>query len=494
MIMSNSASNNVEISNKAKLWQIAFFTLNNTSTNLHAFILAFVTYYATGIAGLAVMIISSVLMAARLFDGVIDPAIGYIIDKTESKFGKYTPLIVLGNIISAGTIIIIYTVTHMLPESMQFIFFTAMLIINKIGYSLQASVTKAGQTVLTNHPKQRPLYAIFDSIYNIGVFTGGQIFVSNSLIAKHGNFTLPLFMELNSYGLIVSGICAVLAIAGIWSRDKKEFYGLAEEGTKTTLREYWGVIKGNRPLQMLSISASFDKLAMGIARYNVVGVMFFGILLGDYTLSGTVGMITIVPTLLITFYVVNIARKTGLKKSYVTSAWIGILSFAALIALFLLIDNPSAISLKDIGFTTILFLVLYSIAIGFANIPTTLVVPMIADVSDYETHKSGRYVPGMLGTIFSFIDSLVSSLAPTIVGAVVAIIGYKTKFPEVGDALTTPLFVTTLVLAFGIPALCLIVSITAMRFYNLDAKRMEEIQKGIAQKKAKVKKDEIAAS
>jgi hypothetical protein len=138
---------------------------------------------------------------------------------------------------------------------MQFIFFTAMLIINKIGYSLQASVTKAGQTVLTNHPKQRPLYAIFDSIYNIGVFTGGQIFVSNYLIAKHGNFTLPLFMELNSYGLIVSGLCAVLAIVGIWSRDKKEFYGLAEEGTKTTLREYWGIIKGNRPLQMLSISA-----------------------------------------------------------------------------------------------------------------------------------------------------------------------------------------------------------------------------------------------
>ena len=52
----------------------------------------------------------------------------------------------------------------------------------------------------------------------------------------------------------------------------------------------------------------------------------------------------------------------------------------------------------------------------------------------------------------------------------------------------------SLVLAFGIPARCLIVSITSMRFYNLDAKRMEEIQKGIAQKKAKVKKDEIAAS
>ncbi|MBT2738344.1 MFS transporter [Bacillus sp. ISL-7] len=479
--------------NRAKLWQIALFTLNNTSTNLHLFVLGFVTYYATGIAGLAVMMISSVLMAARLFDGIIDPAIGFIIDKTESKFGKFTPLIVLGNIISAGTIIVIYNVTHLLPESAQFLFFTAMLIVNKIGYSLQTSVTKAAQTVLTNNPKQRPLYAIFDGIYNAGIFTGGQIFVASYLVAKHGGFKLPLFTELNSYGLILSAVFAVLAIVGIWSKDKKEFYGLAEETTKTTVREYWSVVKGNRPLQLLSLSASFDKLATSISRYSVVGVMLFGILLGDYALSGKIGLITLVPTLLITFLVVGVARKTGLKKSYVTSAWIGTLSFLGLIALFLLIDNPSAISLDNIGVATILFLVLYSLAIGFASIPTTLVVPMIADVSDYETNKSGRYVPGMMGTIFSFIDQLVSSLAPTIVGAIVGIIGYTSKFPEVGEALTQPLFVVTLLLAFGLPALCLTVSIAAMKFYKLDQKEMEKIQAGIAEMKAKGKNIDTAA-
>ncbi|MGM0876211.1 MAG: MFS transporter [Bacillota bacterium] len=474
--------------NSAKLWQIGFFTLNNTSTNLHLFILGFVTYYATGIAGLAVMIISTVLMAARLFDGIIDPAIGFIIDKTESKFGKFTPLIILGNIISAGTIVIIYNVTHLLPESFQFIFFTAMLIVNKIGYSLQTSVTKAAQTVLTNNPKQRPLYAIFDGIYIAGIFTGGQIFVSSYLIGKHGGFNMELFTELNTYGLILSGIFGLLAIVGIWAKDRKEFYGLAEETTNTSLREYWQVIKGNRPLQMLSISASFDKLATSLLRHPVVGVMLFGILLGDYALSGTIGLITLIPTLLITFTVVGIARKTGLKSSYVKSAWIGLLSLIGLIALFLIIDDPTTISLNNnIGIATVLFLVLYSLAVGFASIPTTLVVPMIADVSDYETNKSGRYVPGMMGTIFSFIDQLVSSLAPTIVGAVVGMIGFTSKFPEVGDALTTPLFVVTLILAFGLPALGLVVSLIAMKFYKLDDKRMEEVQKGIAEIKNKGK-------
>lgn len=489
--MSRKVSETVENYHKAKMWEIAFFTLNNASTNLHMFVLGLVTYYATGIAGLAVMLISTILMVARVFDGVIDPIIGYVIDKTESRFGKFAPLIIIGNIISGVSIVCVYFLTHLLPDSMQFIFFVTMLIVNKIGYSLQTSVTKAAQTVLTNDPKQRPLYAIFDVIYT-GIFlTGGHFVVSNFLVPKHGGFTLSFFKELNIYGLILSLIFAVLAIIGIRSKDKKEFYGLAEETINTSLREYWGVIKGNRPLQMLSLSASFDKLATSIASYSVVGVMLYGILLGDYALSGQIGLITLIPTLIISVIAFGIARNAGLKKSYVITAWVGMLSFLGLIVLFLLTD-PATVSLKSIGIPTILFLVLISLANGFSRVPTTLVVPMIADVSDYETHKSGRYVPGMMGTIFSFIDQLFSSLAPAIVGAVVGIIGYTAKFPEIGEALTTPLFVVTLVLAFGLPAVCLMVSIIMMKFYKLDQLKMEEVQRGIAEMKANGYKDDIA--
>lgn len=71
--------------NTAKLWQISLFTLNNTSTNLHLFVLGFVTFYATGIAGLAVMVVSSLLMAARLIDGVIDPAMAILLIKQRGN-------------------------------------------------------------------------------------------------------------------------------------------------------------------------------------------------------------------------------------------------------------------------------------------------------------------------------------------------------------------------------------------------------------------------
>ena len=34
---------------------------------------------------------------------------------------------------------------------------------------------------------------------------------------------------------------------------------------------------------------------------------------------------------------------------------------------------------------------------------------MTADCADYEVYRSGRYVPGLMGTLFSFVDKLISS-------------------------------------------------------------------------------------
>ncbi|WP_010677489.1 MFS transporter [Bacillus timonensis] len=474
--------------NRAKIWQIGFFTFNNTATNVYLFLIGFLSYYAAGIAGLAVVLVGTLLGFARFFDGLIDPSIGWIIDKTESKFGKFRPLMVIGNIVTALSVVLIF-ITHLMPEPARIAFIIFALVVHKIGYSLQTSVTKAAQTVLTNDPKQRPLYMIFDGVYNAIVFTGGQIYVASYLIKKYGDFTLPLFTELVITVIILSAILTTLAVIGISSKDRKEYYGLGEDTVETSsIREYWKVIKGNRQLQLLTLSASTDKLATSLMRESVVTVMLFGILLGDYALSGTISAAILVPGLLVTFFVTWLARKTGLRKAYLTSAYLGMFGLLAYIPFFLLLDDTTtAVSMESIGFATIMFMLLRILSQSFGGAPTTLVVPMIADVSDYETSKSGRYVAGMFGTIFSFIDQLVSSLAPIIVGFVVAAIGFKDAFPTVNDALTTPLFTATLVLAFGIPAVCLLISIVTMHFYKLDSKTMEGVQEKIAKAKANKK-------
>lgn len=477
----------------AKLWQIGFFTLNNTATNMYMFILAFVSYYATGIAGLTVVAISTILTFMRVFDGITDPIIGFIIDKTESKFGKFRPMMIIGNIILAGSILIMYNFTHLLPESLQMLFFILIYAIYIVGYTMQTACTKAAQTVLTNDPKQRPLFAVFDGVNNTLLLTGGQIFVASYLVAKHGGFTMSLFTELNTYAIIFGFVFTALAVLGIAGKDQKEFYGLADLTVQTKFRDYWPILKGNRPLQMLIIAASSDKLTLSVLRHAVVVVMLFGILLGDYELSGTISMIIIIPTLIITFVGVAYARKTDLKKAFVISTWIGLISFAALVVFLFTIDT-TAISLSNMGLATIGFIILYTLGMAFGSLPTALVNPMIADVSDYETFKSGRYVPGMIGTLFSFVDKLISSLAPALVGVAVATIGFKDEFPTIEDELTTSLFGMTIFLAFGIPVLGWIASLVAMKFYHLDSKKMAEIQTSIADVKEKAEQAKAAAA
>ncbi|MCQ6275645.1 MFS transporter [Bacillus sp. V3B] len=455
------------------------------------FVMLFVSYYATGVAGLAVVLISTILTAMRLFDGVTDPIIGFVIDKTETKFGKFRPLMVIGNIILAVSVVVMYQFTHLIPESFRLIFFVAIYGVYIIGYTFQTACTKGAQTVLTNNPKQRPLFSVFDSTYNAILFTGLQVVVASYLVPKHGGFTLNLFTEITTYAIIVSGIFTALAVVGVWEKDRKEFFGLGANTVKTKFRDYLPILKGNRPMQMLVIAASTDKLANTIKQQPALPIMFFGILIGDYTLSGTMGLVTIIPTLIITYIGLGIARKRGLKRSFVGGTWLSIFTAVIMIAFLLTID-PTNISMGNFGFATIAFIVLYSLMKGFESLTGNMVIPMIADCADYETYKSGRFIPGMLGTVFSFVDKIISSFAATMVGVLLAVIGFKEVFPQVGDALTTGLLVMTMILFFGIPLLGWIASLIAMKFYELDDKKMQEIQTEIAEIKAKEQKGNIA--
>ena len=87
--------------NRARIWQIGLFSLNNTSTNLFLAMMGYVSYYANGIAGLSVVLISVILTGMRIFDGVTDPVIGFFIDKTNGKYGKFRPYIVIGYLLMA---------------------------------------------------------------------------------------------------------------------------------------------------------------------------------------------------------------------------------------------------------------------------------------------------------------------------------------------------------------------------------------------------------
>lgn len=85
--------------NRAKTWQIALFALNMMSTNTYLFFMSYVSYYANGLLGMSVVFVSTLATSMRIFDGFTDPIIGWFIDHTKGRFGKFRPFLVVGNLL-----------------------------------------------------------------------------------------------------------------------------------------------------------------------------------------------------------------------------------------------------------------------------------------------------------------------------------------------------------------------------------------------------------
>jgi glycoside/pentoside/hexuronide:cation symporter, GPH family len=464
--------------NRAKLWQIVLFTLNNSSTNIYMFAFGFVTYYSTGLVGLTALFVSQIMGYIRIFDGVIDPAIGVLIDKTDTKFGKYRPIMILGNIITILSFLVLFNI-HGLGNGMKIPIFLLALVVHKIGYSLQATVTKAGQAALTSDPKQRRIFNIVDGWVTTLLFTGGQIVVANFLVPKYGGFTPAFFKVFIPGVMIISAILGILAVIGIAQKDNKQYFGIGEKTTKTSFKDYWEIVKGNRPLQMLTMAAAFVKFNSALFGDQVVLMILFGIIFGNFGLSGTISLVLILPSLLFTTFAATIAQKRGLRYSYVRYLQGAVISLILLGGL-LFFANPGDLSFSSLSLWTIAFTIVFACAKGFTSTPTGLALTMAADVSDYETSVSGRYVSGMLSTMFSLTDSVASSFAPMSIGWILAAVGFAQAYPTADTPLSPQLRMAGIVLLSVLPLAGTLIALGFMKFYPLNKEAMEGIQAKIS--------------
>lgn len=486
--MSSNVKNNETEYHRAKIWEIGFFSLNNTATNIYLFAFGYITYYATGIVGLATFTVANIMGGIRLFDGLIDPTLGVLIDKTKTKFGKYRPHMVIGNLTLILSFLLLFNI-HRFDGGIKFVFFLIALLVHKIGYSLQATVTKAAQTALTNDPDQRPIFSIFDTLFSsILIFTLGQYFISNFLAPRHnGEFNMAFFNELVAIVIIVSIICTVFAVIGISRKDKEEYFGLGANTTETKgIKDYLKVIKGNRPFQSMIFAAGLMKFLSTIIGDSTVMIMLFSIVLNNYELSGQMALWVVIPNFIAIVILSKVAGTKGLRWNYIFSVVMALIAFIGIGAILITTEDPTQIFANG-GFIAIAFAVLYIVIKIFSLYPTSLALTMAADISDYETARSGRYVSGLIGTVFSFTDSLASSLSPMVVGWIAVAIGYTSSYPEIGDPLTRETFLGLLVAFVGIPVALLILILIIMQYYPLTKEKMTEVQQTISDKKRAAK-------
>src|SRR5699024_9148512 len=93
-----------------------------------------------------------------------------------------------------------------------------------------------------------------------------------------------------------------------------------------------------------------------------------------------------------------------------------------------------------------------------------------------------------IGTIFSLTDSIASSIAPIVLGVIVAGMGYTNAYPEPTESLSPELFTGGMIMLV-IPLAFYVVLFYLIRKYPLDQTAMAEVQATITAKKAARKID-----
>lgn len=488
---------------RVPLWRIGGFALNNTATNLYLVLMGYVSIYLGGFVGMATILASSFSTIMRLWDGVTDPFIGFLVDKTTTKFGKNRPFMVIGNVILLITSFIMFHVTHLLGGAdtdlsanpgtalLRSVFFIIVSMLYYIGYTFQCVVTKSAQSCLTNDPKQRPLFAVFDAAYNTILFTG-MTALAAAVSKAHGDtfFTTEFFHGMWVPVAILSAIFTAIAVFSIAPKDRVEFFGTGK-AVKVGLKDYWETLKHNRAIQMLVVSASTDKLAMQAKTTSVTAVMY-GVLAGEFALSAIIQGATSVPVVILTVLVIGgLATTLGQRKGMIIGSVGGIITSLMLAALWLFGDPKSMNNGSGglaIGFFAVALIVLTIVNGGFNNLAGNIVIPMTADCADYEVYRTGKYVPGMMGTLFSFVDKLISSLAPLIAGVMFAAVGFTDKLPDQSAPYSDGLKYVTIFLAYGLIVIGQVANLIAMHFYPLTKEKMEEIRGEIEKIKAEAMK------
>ena len=237
-------------------------------------------------------------------------------------------------------------------------------------------------------------------------------------------------------------------------------------------------------MKRLMIAGAGCKLALSIATNTTVLCMLYGCMMGNY--DGLylpmmiVGYVFSVPFFILT---VGTSQKKEQKASLLRYVSLALMCYVGVLVLLLLwkegVPSRNLSFLSDgsvsVNLYTVLFIILFGIGYGAYYSTADMPIPMVADCSDYETYRSGKYIPGIMGTLFSLVDKLVSSLSATVVGIAVSIIGIQ-NLPTAETPYSSGMNAVVIILFCIVPMLAWAATLIAMKGYALTGEKMRQIQ------------------
>lgn len=121
-----------------------------------AFVSSFIMIYLTNSIGLNSGIVGSLIAVSKLFDGITDLFFGFMIDKTNSKFGKARPWMLGAFVGCSITLVALFAIPVELGEVAKYAwFFIAYVLLHAVFYTANNIAYSTLTALITRNGKER---------------------------------------------------------------------------------------------------------------------------------------------------------------------------------------------------------------------------------------------------------------------------------------------------------------------------------------------------
>lgn len=402
-------------------------------------------YFYTDIFMLAPMFISGMFLVARVWDGVNDPMIGLVIERTRTRHGRFKNALLFAPLPLAIALVLNFTVPSFGKTGNMIYAVVTYILFGMIYTTLDVSYFSL-PTVMTNDSGKRA------SMFGIGrLCTGMTTSIIGILIIPcvtmfgKGDMKKGYFCTAILFG-VVSCILYLLNVGHVHERsiqDKPKFnFG-------TTLK----AIGQNKPLLMVMVfgfilqfvSVAKSSLNMYYATYN----------LGNVQLVAIVGLAGVPGMLLGSVVAPMLVKKFEAK--YV-AVGLNVLFFADSLGLLFFRNNVAALVVNNLIF-------LFYVGAGMVLVST-----MTAETIEYAELKIGQRNEGFITSTQTFISKLAVALANSGVLAMIAALGYVPNQTQAEGTLSAFFYMESI-----IPGLIGLLACIPMLIYPLTKKEYARI-------------------